>query len=64
MGSAAVGMCQVATGAADVYYHVGMHCWDVAAAALIVQEAGGVVMDTDGLCCGGAAGPSGAPSVF
>lgn len=50
LGTAAVGMCQVAAGAADVYYHIGMHCWDIAASALIVQEAGGVVMDTDGLC--------------
>lgn len=50
LGSAALGMCQVATGAADVYFHVGMHCWDIAAAALILQEAGGVVMDTDGVC--------------
>lgn len=46
-------MCQVATGAADIYYHIGMHCWDIAASALIVQEAGGVVMDTDGLCLRG-----------
>lgn len=50
LGSAALGMCQVAVGVADIYFHVGMHCWDIAAAALIVQEAGGVVMDTDGLC--------------
>lgn len=50
LGTAAVSMCQVATGAADIYYHIGMHCWDIAASALIVQEAGGVVMDTDGLC--------------
>lgn len=49
-------MCQVATGAADVYFHVGMHCWDIAAAALILQEAGGVVMDTDGVCGRGTAG--------
>uniref|UniRef100_A0A673ATA0 Inositol-1-monophosphatase n=1 Tax=Sphaeramia orbicularis TaxID=375764 RepID=A0A673ATA0_9TELE len=48
LGTAAVDMCQVASGAADVYYHIGMHCWDIAASALIVQEAGGIVMDTDG----------------
>ncbi|XP_058468301.1 inositol monophosphatase 1-like isoform X2 [Solea solea] len=48
LGTAAVDMCQVATGGADVYYHIGMHCWDIAASAIIVQEAGGVVMDTDG----------------
>lgn len=48
LGTAAVDMCQVATGGADAYYHVGMHCWDIAASAIIVEEAGGVVMDTDG----------------
>lgn len=48
MGTAAVDMCQVAAGGADAYYHVGMHCWDIAASAIIVQEAGGVVMDMDG----------------
>lgn len=49
LGTAAVDMCQVATGGADAYYHIGMHCWDIAASAIIVQEAGGVVMDTNGL---------------
>lgn len=49
LGTAAVDMCQVATGGADAYYHIGMHCWDIAASAIIVQEAGGVVMDTDGV---------------
>ncbi|KAE8290461.1 Inositol monophosphatase 1 [Larimichthys crocea] len=48
LGTAAVDMCQVATGGADAYYHIGMHCWDIAASAIIVQEAGGVIMDTDG----------------
>lgn len=43
-------MCQVAVGGADAYYHIGMHCWDIAASAIIVQEAGGVVTDTDGAC--------------
>jgi len=48
VGTAAVDMCLIATGAADVYYHIGMHCWDIAASTLIVSEAGGVIMDTDG----------------
>ncbi|XP_075878304.1 inositol monophosphatase 1-like [Nelusetta ayraudi] len=48
LGTAAVDMCQVAVGGADAYYHIGMHCWDIAASAIIVQEAGGVVTDTDG----------------
>nr|XP_006634568.1 PREDICTED: inositol monophosphatase 1-like [Lepisosteus oculatus] len=48
VGTAAVDMCLVATGGADAYYHIGMHCWDIAASAIIVTEAGGVVLDTDG----------------
>ncbi|XP_030607893.1 inositol monophosphatase 1-like [Archocentrus centrarchus] len=48
LGTAAVDMCQVAAGGADAYYHIGMHCWDIAASAIIIQEAGGVVIDTDG----------------
>ncbi|KAL2081047.1 hypothetical protein ACEWY4_022900 [Coilia grayii] len=48
VGTAAVDMVLVATGGADAYYHIGMHCWDIAASALIVQEAGGVVLDLDG----------------
>lgn len=48
VGTAAVNMCLVATGGADAYYEIGIHCWDVAAAAVIVTEAGGVVMDVTG----------------
>ena len=42
MGSAALNACMVASGHADAYYEYGVHCWDVAAAVVIVQEAGGV----------------------
>lgn len=48
MGSAAMSMCTVASGEADAYYEFGIHVWDMAAAALIVTEAGGVVVDTQG----------------
>ncbi|XP_048385999.1 inositol monophosphatase 1 isoform X1 [Stegostoma tigrinum] len=48
LGTAAVNMCMVATGGADAYYEMGIHCWDMAAAALIVLEAGGVVLDISG----------------
>ncbi|XP_078396779.1 inositol monophosphatase 1 [Cetorhinus maximus] len=48
LGTAAVNMCMVATGGADAYYEMGIHCWDMAAAAVIVTEAGGVVMDISG----------------
>ncbi|XP_026873957.2 inositol monophosphatase 1-like isoform X1 [Electrophorus electricus] len=47
-GSAAVNMCLVACGAADAYYHMGIHCWDMAGGAAIITEAGGVIMDVTG----------------
>ncbi|XP_048828048.1 inositol monophosphatase 1-like [Brienomyrus brachyistius] len=47
-GSAAVNMCLVACGSADAYYHIGIHCWDMAGGAAIVTEAGGVIMDITG----------------
>lgn len=49
MGSAALNMCHVASGAADAYFEFGIHCWDMAAGDLIVREAHGVVLDTQGL---------------
>jgi myo-inositol-1(or 4)-monophosphatase len=42
-GSAAISMCAVATGRMDGYIHLALAPWDVAAAALIVEEAGGKV---------------------
>ncbi|XP_076868733.1 inositol monophosphatase 1-like isoform X2 [Brachyhypopomus gauderio] len=47
-GSAAVNLCLVACGAADAYYHMGIHCWDMAGGAAILTEAGGVIMDVTG----------------
>jgi fructose-1,6-bisphosphatase/inositol monophosphatase family enzyme len=44
-GSAAMDMCAVACGRLDAYYELGIHIWDMAAAALIVREAGGVCCD-------------------
>jgi myo-inositol-1(or 4)-monophosphatase len=41
-GAAALDICQVASGAADLFYQNGLFLWDVAAAGLIVQQAGGV----------------------
>lgn len=48
LGSAALNMCHVARGSAELYHEYGIHCWDMAAASIIVTEAGGVVMDTTG----------------
>ncbi|XP_045437499.1 inositol monophosphatase 1 isoform X1 [Pipistrellus kuhlii] len=48
VGTAAVNMCLVASGAADAYYEMGIHCWDMAGAGVIVTEAGGVLLDVTG----------------
>ncbi|XP_060249524.1 inositol monophosphatase 1 isoform X2 [Ovis aries] len=48
VGTAALNMCLVASGAADAYYEMGIHCWDVAGAGIIVTEAGGVLLDVTG----------------
>lgn len=42
-GSAALSMCSIAAGRMDGYIHLSLAPWDVAAAALIVEEAGGKV---------------------
>jgi len=47
-GSAVLNMCFVARGISDACLEYGIHCWDMAAAILIVDEAGGVVMDPTG----------------
>ncbi|KAJ8303054.1 hypothetical protein KUTeg_019450 [Tegillarca granosa] len=49
LGSAAVDMCMVALGAGEAYVEYGIHVWDIAAAALIITEAGGIVMDPSGI---------------
>ncbi len=45
LGSAAVDLCYVACGRMDAYFEYNLHPYDVAAGALIVQEAGGIVSD-------------------
>ena len=44
-GSAAMEMCYVACGRAEVFYELKLFPWDYAAGALIVKEAGGTVTD-------------------
>jgi myo-inositol-1(or 4)-monophosphatase len=48
LGAAALGLCYVATGWLDVYFHFSLMPWDAAAGALIVQEAGGAATDFTG----------------
>ena len=47
-GPAALDIAWVGAGSADSFFHFGIHCWDMAAGALIVSEAGGVVLDPSG----------------
>ncbi|KAL3627342.1 vacuolar transporter chaperone [Castilleja foliolosa] len=48
-GSCALNLCGVAAGRLDLFYEVGFGGpWDVAAGALIVTEAGGLVFDPSG----------------
>lgn len=48
LGSAALDACYVACGRLDGYWELSIHPWDIAAGALIVQEAGGKVTDLEG----------------
>lgn len=48
IGSAALNLAYVACGRLDTYWAREIHAWDVAAGALLVTEAGGVVTDSAG----------------
>ena len=48
LGSAAIDLCYVAAGRLDGFWEQSLHPWDVAAGALIIQEAGGRVTDLTG----------------
>ena len=47
-GSAALDLCTVAAGRAELYFELQTSPWDFAAGKLIVEEAGGVVTTLDG----------------
>lgn len=47
-GSAALDLCYVACGRIDGFWEKGLHPWDTAAGAVIVQEAGGVLATYQG----------------
>lgn len=48
LGSASLDLCYVACGRVDGYFEFGLSAWDIAAGALIAQESGAIVSDTDG----------------
>lgn len=45
LGSAALNLCAVATGTLDLYWEGGCWAWDVCAGWVILEEAGGIVVD-------------------
>jgi myo-inositol-1(or 4)-monophosphatase len=47
-GSAAIDLCHVASGMFDGFWELSLQPWDIAAGALIVREAGGVITDMSG----------------
>ena len=47
-GSAAIDLCSIAAGRAELYFELRLSPWDFAAGALIVEEAGGVVTTVEG----------------
>ncbi|MGN6962866.1 inositol monophosphatase family protein, partial [Neisseria sp. P0016.S002] len=47
-GAASLDLCAVAAGRLDGFFEFNLKPWDIAAGALIVQEAGGIVTDMSG----------------
>lgn len=47
-GSASLDLCSLAAGRFDGFFEFNLKPWDIAAGALIVQEAGGIVTDMQG----------------
>lgn len=48
LGSAVLAMTYVAAGRLDGFYHLDLQPWDIAAASLLIIEAGGVISSWDG----------------
>ena len=47
-GAAALDLCYVAAGRLDGFWESGLKAWDLAAGALIIREAGGIISGLDG----------------
>ena len=47
-GAASLDLAYVAAGRLDAFWEIGLSEWDIAAGALLVREAGGLVADIDG----------------
>ncbi len=66
-GSACRDLCLIAAGRLDLFWQFGLHAWDVAAGAVIIREAGGVVAfandPADWLRAGGLSVYAGGPAL-
>lgn len=47
-GSAALDLCAIAAGRAELYFELRLSPWDYAAGSLIVEEAGGIITTVEG----------------
>lgn len=47
-GSAALDLCSIAAGRAELFFELILQPWDYAAGSLLIQEAGGVITDMEG----------------
>jgi myo-inositol-1(or 4)-monophosphatase len=47
-GAAALDLCYVAAGRLDAFWETGLSIWDMAAGAIIIREAGGIISGLDG----------------
>lgn len=47
-GSAAIDLCSIASGSCDMFFELILQPWDIAAGALIIEEAGGIITQIDG----------------
>jgi len=48
LGAASLDLCYIACGRFDSYWEFGLKPWDIAAGALIIEEAGGTITDSFG----------------
>ncbi len=64
LGSAALDLCAVAAGGLDLYYERGLAPWDLAAGALVAQEAGAIVTGLHGRAAGPEMTVAGAPGTI
>jgi myo-inositol-1(or 4)-monophosphatase len=46
-GAASLDLAYVAAGRLDAFWEIGLASWDIAAGALLIKEAGGLVADID-----------------